>query len=478
MTRITRSIVACAMLTCGLVASCSKPEPPPKAAPPIVVAPPVNEQMKRLAEEVYVYAYPLVLTDVTRQVATAKVPMNTFAHKRAPSDVSATDVVNPDADMLVSTAWLDLSKEPIVLSVPDMRGRYYVLSMQDAWTNVFASPGKRVTGTDKADFAIVGPRWKGTLPGGVEEIKSPTDIVSVIGRMQVNGKGDYAAANKLQDQYKLTPLSRWSKASASRTQATAAAAAPATRVDLKTPPTEQVAKMDAGTFFTRFAEILPGNPPTKDDAPMVEKMKKLGVVAGQPFDPSKLDAPTLEGINEAPKGTQDAMIAAAKGTGGAEIRNGWTFHLDLGRYGINYGKRAFVAWLGLPSNAPEDEIQMRTRLDAGGKPLDGASKYVVHFDNGKTPPSDAFWSITLYNDKKLLAANPIERHAIGDRDKLTTNPDGSLDIYVQNTNPGAGKESNWLPAPKGSFNLLLRVYSPKPDVIGGRWTPPPVRPVT
>ena len=146
--------------------------------------------------------------------------------------------------------------------------------------------------------------------------------------------------------------------------------------------------MDARTFFTRFAELLAGNPPTKDDAPMVEKMKKFGIVAGQPFDLSKLDAPALEGINGAPKATQDAIVAAAKGTGGAEIRNGWTFHLDLGRYGTNYGKRAFVAWLGLDSDAPEDEIQMSTRLDGGGKPLDGANKYVLHFDTGKTPPSE------------------------------------------------------------------------------------------
>jgi len=474
-----RSLATCAILTGALLAACSpEPPPPPKvAAPPIVVAPPVNEQMKRLAQEVYVYAYPLVLMDVTKQIATAKTPVNTFAHRRTLPDASTTDPASPDTDTLQSTAWLDLSKEPIVLSVPDTHGRYYLMSMQDAWTNVFASPGKRVTGSDKADFAIVGPRWKGTLPGGVEEIKSPTDIAWVIGRTQVNGKGDVAAVNKIQDQYKLTPLSRWAKTPASRTPA-AAAGAPSARVDVKTPPAEQVAKMDAQTFFARFAELLSGNPPTKDDASMVEKMKKLGIVPGQPFDSSKLDAPALEGIKEAPKATQDAMVAAAKGTGGAEIRSGWTFHLDLGRYGINYGKRAFVAWLGLGSDAPEDEIQMSTRLDAGGKPLDGTNKYVLHFDNGKTPPTDAFWSITLYNDKKLLAANPIERYSIGAREKPAANPDGSLDIYIQNANPGAGKESNWLPAPKGSFNLVLRAYWPKPDLLAGRWAPPPVRPAT
>jgi len=478
MTAKHRSIVALMMATVWL-ASCDNapPPPPPKPPPPIVVTPPVNEQMKRLAEEVYVYAYPLVLMDVMKQVATAKTPINSFAHKRAIPEPTSADAANPNADMLMSNAWLDLSKEPIVLSVPDTHGRYYLFSAEDGWTNVFSSLGKRVTGTDKADFAIVGPQWKGTLPPGVEEVKAPTEMVLLTGRTQVSGKADYAAVNKLQDQYKLAPLSRFTKAAA-RAPAASSAAASSARVDVKTPPAEQVAKMDARTFFTRFAALLPANPPTKDDAPMVEKMKKLGIVPGQPFDPGKLDAPALQGIDEAPKGTQDAMTAAAKGTGGAEIRNGWTFHLDLGRYGINYGKRAFVAWMGLEAEAPEDEIAMSTRLDGSGKPLDGAGQYVVHFDSGKAPPADGLWSITAYNDKQSFAPNALDRHALGDRDKLKANADGSIDIYVQSANPGGEKESNWLPAPKGPFNLALRIYAPKQDVAAGRWAPPPVKRVS
>jgi hypothetical protein len=459
-----------------LLASCDNapPPPPPKPPPPIVVTPPVDQQMKRLAEEVYVYAYPLVLMDVMKQVATAKTPINTFAHKRSLPEPTTTDTVNPNADGLLSTAWIDLAKEPIVFSVPDTKGRYYLFSAQDGWTNVFSSLGKRVTGTDKADFAIVGPNWKGTLPPGVEEVKAPTDMVLLTGHTQVNGKADYAAVNKLQDQYKLTPLSRFAKGATRHTTGSAAPASNA-RVDVKTPPAEQVAKMDARTFFTRFATLLPANPPAKEDAAMVEKMKKLGIVSGQPFDPGKLDAAALKGIDEAPKGTQDAMTAAAKGTGGAEIRNGWTFHLDLGRYGINYGKRAFAAWMGLEADAPEDEIVMTTRLDGAGKPLDGAGQYVAHFDKGKTPPADGLWSITAYNDKQLFAPNPLDRHALGDHDKLQANADGSIDIYVQNANPGGDKESNWLPTPKGPFNLVLRIYAPKQDVAAGRWTPPPVK---
>src|SRR4051794_33958876 len=201
-----RSFAVALMIASALLASCDNAPPPkaaaPKAAPPIVVEPPVNEQMKRLAEEVYVYAYPLVLMDVMKQIATAKAPMNTLVHRRTLPDAGTSDTINPNADMLLSTGWLDLSKEPVILSVPDTHGRYYLFSAQDGWTNVFASLGKRVTGTDKADFAIVGPRWKGTLPPGVEEVKSPTEMVLLTGRTQVSGKADYAAVNKLQDQYR------------------------------------------------------------------------------------------------------------------------------------------------------------------------------------------------------------------------------------------------------------------------------------
>src|SRR2546427_1422367 len=197
-----------------LLAACGKsaPPPPPPAPPPAKVeapAPTVNDDLKRLATEVFVFAYPLVLMDVTKQVSTARVPINTFAHRRSLPDPSSTDVASPNADVLFSTAWLDLAKEPLVLSVPDTRGRYYVIPMIDAWTNVFSSPGKRTAGTDKGDFAIVGPRWKGTLPDGVSEIKAPTEMVWLVGRMEIAGKPDIAAAAKLQDQFKLTPLSQW-----------------------------------------------------------------------------------------------------------------------------------------------------------------------------------------------------------------------------------------------------------------------------
>ncbi len=465
MVYLHRSLALAALATAFLVVACSKSEPPPPPKTQAVAAPSVNEEMKRLATEVYVYAYPLVLMDVTKQVQTAKVPINTFQHRRFSPE--ATEVVNPNPDVVYSEAWLDLT-EPMVLSLPDTHGRYYVMAMLDAWTDVFQSPGKRTTGTKKGEFAIVGPKWKGELPKDVDEIKSPTTMVWLLGRTETS-RADDAAVAKLVEQYKLTPLSQWHKPGAKPAHVAGRAGA-----DTKTAPTEQVAKMDAQTFFTRFAELLPGNPPAKEDAAVVEKIQKLGIVAGQPFTLSKLDAASAKGVEDGAKAALDAIVLAAKGSLG-ELRNGWTIHWDLGRYGTNYGLRAVIAFVGLGTNAPEDAISPTTHLDAGGRPLNGANKYVLHFDKGKAPPTEAFWSLAMYNDKQAFVANPIDRHAIGDRDKLKFNADGSLDLYLQNEDPGTDKESNWLPAPKENFSVILRVYWPKQELLDRSWTPPAIK---
>jgi hypothetical protein len=465
--------LAFAGVIAAIVAACGKSEPPPKPVtpPPQKVEAPaasaVNADTKRLAGEVYVYAYPLVLMDVMQQVQTAKTPINTFHHTRAFPEASSTETANPNPDMLYSTAWLDLTKEPMVLSLPETKGRYYVFPMLDGWTNVFSSVGKRTTGTGKENFAIIGPAFKGSLPGDVSEIKSPTDMVLLIGRTQTNGKGDYAAVAKLQDQYKLVPLSQWTKKGGGGARAGASAGA-----DLKTPPVDQVAQMDARAFFTRFAKLLPENPPAKADAPMVDKIKKLGIVAGQPFAVG--DPAIAAAVEEGVKTANGAIVTATKGSLG-DLKNGWTIHWDLGRYGANYGLRAVIAFLGLGTQAPEDAIFASTRLDGGGKVLSGTNKYVLHFDKGRTPPVDGFWSLAMYDEQRHFVANPLDRHAIGDRDKPKLNADGSLDLYLQNENPGKDKESNWLPAPKGNFNVILRMYWPKQELIDTRYAPPAIR---
>jgi len=471
------ALLCSAFLGIAMLASCGKteaPPPPPPAPvvePPKAAAPAFDAQMKQLVAEVYVYAYPLVLTDVTREIDTAGSAPDTFRHRRTLPDAATKDSASPNADFLYSQAWIDLSKGPVLLSVPDTKGRYYLIAMLDAWSNVAASLGKRTTGTGKEEFAIVGPNWKGKLPSGVSEVQSPTNLAWLFGRMQTTGGADRDAAARLQGELKLARLGGSAKASAKT-------AAPAATVDTKAAPRDVVASMNAETFFSRFALLLAGNPPAKDDAPMAEKIRKLGIEAGHPFDAAKLDAIATRSYEEGMKSAQEAIATASQRSTGGDIRNGWRFDAALGRWGTDYGKRAVAAYMGLGLNAPEDAIFMATYLDAGGHRLEGTNRYVLHFDAGKTPPTDGFWSLSLYDDQQHFVANPQSRYNLGSTSRLTPNADGSLDIYLQPSDPGADKAANWLATPKGNFNLILRIYWPKQEVIDGKWVAPGVRHVT
>ncbi len=429
----------------------------------------------KLAAEGYVYGYPLVLMDVSRQVmtdvpnpTTTAAPINQFNNSKEFPDATFTSVVSPNADTLYSFAWLDLSKEPLVLSLPDTGDRYYLMQMLDGWTNVFASPGTRTTGNKKGDYAIVGPNFSGRLPDGVKEIKSPTSLVWIIGRTQTNGKSDYAAVCALKAQYKLTPLSAWGK-----DYNPPAEVQVDPRVNAKTPPVEQVAKMDAAEFFGRLAELLRDNPPAEADKDMVANLAKIRIVPGKPFDPAKLEPAVAKGLERGSVAGRDSIFAEAKKAQG-KVVNGWDMMMDIGRYGTNYQFRAVVALVGLGANLPDDAIYPHAKEDSDGKPLSGANQYTIHFPKGQLPPVGAFWSITMYNSKQFFVDNPIDRYAIGDRDKLKINEDGSLTLYVQNQSPGKDRESNWLPAPKDSFNLFMRLYWPNKEIIDGTWRPPAV----
>ena len=433
------------------------------------------DQAAEIAVEAYVFGYPLVLMDITRQVMTAvpkagalKAPVNQFIHVREFPDPTFTDVVSPNADTLYSTAWLDLTKEPIILSVPDVGKRYYLMEMLDSWTNVFAAPGTRTTGNGRGDFAIVGPQWKGTLPAGVKEIKSPTNMVWLLGRTQTNSKEDYAAVRAIQDQYKLTPLSAWGEDYKPPDNAPVAAG-----IDVKTPPVEQVAKMDAATFFARLNTLMKDNPPANADASAVNSFAAIGVAPGTPFDLKSLGPAVTKSVEGSLKTAQAKIVAEAGKPHGKKV-NGWDVMTNLGSYGTNYLFRSVVALVGLGANLPEDAIYPRATEDTDGQPLTGANRYVVHFPKGQLPPVNAFWSLTMYNSKQFFIQNPINRYSIGDRDKLMFNDDGSLTINIQHESPGKEKESNWLPAPKDSFNVFMRLYWPKKEIVDGAWKMPGV----
>jgi hypothetical protein len=441
------------------------------ASPPQNTGPSLQE----IAEEAYVFGFPLVLTDITTRVMTGPgrpARVNQFEHKRQFPDASFTDVVSPNCDTFYSTAVLDLGPEPIILSVPDTKGRYYLMPMLDAWTNVFASPGKRTTGTGKGDFAIVGPDWQGALPSGVQEIHSPTRLAWNIGRTQVNSKADAAAVVALQRQYRLTPLSRWGK------PAGPPAAVPIEPVNSTVPPVEQVDLMDAATFFGRLASLMKANPPAPEDSAALTRFTALGFLPGEDFDLAARDTAIQGAMNRAVPAAI-AKIQGAAGSIGDRTVNGWLIGAGLGKYGTQYLKRAYIARVGLGANLDDDAMYPHTWNDIDGTPLNGGrSKYVLHFTHEQLPPVNAFWSLTLYNDKHFLAENPLRRYAIGDRDALAYNADSSLDIYIQHDDPGADKRANWLPAPSGDFNLIMRLYWPKTAATDGTWEPPQVRKAT
>jgi hypothetical protein len=434
------------------------------------------EEAQKIGVEAVVYGLPLVVMELTKVTSTnvpgpqpnAHAPINQFGNALKYPAASDHTVVRMNIDTLYSWAWLDLSKEPMVLSLPNTDGRYYMMPMLDAWTNVFASPGTRTTGNKAGDFAITGPGWKGSLPNGVKEIKSPTNMVWIIGRTQTNGPKDYAAVNALQRQYKLTPLSAFGKPYTQPPGVIDPA------VDMKVGPADQLAKMNSTTFFKTLARLMVSNPPSAADAPVLAQLEKVGVVHGHDFVPSKLDPEVAKALDESVKLALEKLQAASK-TWGKPV-NGWNVPpTNVGDFGTDYNFRAVVAFIGLGANLPADAIYPFAFVDGDGKPLSGANRYVVHFDKGQTPPANAFWSLTMYDAQNFPVENPINRYTISSWMPIKYNADGSLDVCVQKDSPGTEKEANWLPAPAGDFSITMRVYHPKPAMLEGTWSPPPVK---
>jgi hypothetical protein len=434
-----------------------------------------QEAAHAIGVDAYLYFYPLVTMDITRKQSVniepgkeiGKGPMNMFVSVPAYPPADLKVVVRINFDTLYSIAWLDLTKEPQVVSAPDTHGRFYLLPMLDMWSDVFASPGWRTTGTAAGNFLVTPPGWTGTVPEGFTRLAAPTPYIWVIGRTKTDGEADYPAVHAIQAGYKVTPLSRWGKAQEPVTVAIDPT------VDMKTPPKVQVDTMPAAAYFAYAAELLKLHPPHGTDQPIVARMKRIGIEPGKGFDLEMLDPAVKKALESAPEEAQRLMTW--KVTTLARIANGWSMNTDtMGVYGNYYLKRAMVAQLGLGANLPEDAIYPMNLFDDSGKPLDGASRYTLHFAKGATPPVNAFWSITLYDSDGFQVANVLNRFAVSSYMPFKTNTDGSLDLYFQNESPGKGKEANWLPAPKGAFNLCMRLYSPKSEALTGKWNPPPV----
>lgn len=429
----------------------------------------LSDDLRTLSREAYVYFYPLVTMDVTRRQslnAPADKPIsgapNRFTHIRAFPDAEFRAVVRPNFDTLYSSAWLDLTAGPVKLTAPDTDDRFYMLPCLDMWTDVFATPGKRTTGTGAGEWVIVGPGYTGELPDGIPVIAAPTPHVWIIGRTQTNGPADYAAVHEVQNGLRLEPLGPEPEHVVDPDY------------DVDTEPLKTVNGMAALDYFAYAAELLAANPPHPTDFSQLARISRLGIAPGKAFDPSGFDADEKAQIDAGAADARAEMLANVATLGAPT--NGWVVMTsNIGVYGQSYLKRAIVTMVGLGANPPEDAVYPLLLADADGEAASGDCDYVIHFDADRLPPVDAFWSFTMYDAEGFQVANELDRYAIGDRDALTYNADGSLDIYVQHVNPGPERASNWLPAPRGPLGLTMRLYAPRPEVLDGRWTPPPVR---
>lgn len=433
------------------------------------------QEAREIGVEAYLYLYPLVLMDVTRRQMTNVEPgtvpgfgpMNTFGHIRAlPTEFRATP--RPNFDTLYSLAWLDLTREPVVVSAPDTAGRYYLLPMLDMWSDVFAVPGKRTSGTQAGHFGVVPPGWQGPLPTGVQKIQAPTPHVWIQGRTQTNGPADYASVHRIQDSYTITPLSQWGK------EPQPVALTPDPTVEMRTEPMRQVDGMPAAAYFAYAAELLKRHPPHLTDWSILARLRRIGIEVGRSFDAAQLPPAVQQALAGVPAVALEKI--QAKGPTFGRAVNGWQMYTEtVGVYGNHHLKRAWCAWMGLGFNQPEDAIYPRCLADVDGAPISGENTYLLHFAPDELPPVEAFWSVTTYDGEGYIVANPLNRFAIGDRDALRYSADGSLDLYLQHDSPGPERESNWLPTPRGPLEVWMRLYAPKPEALDGTWNPPPIR---
>jgi len=436
-----------------------------------------------IAVEAYIYAYPLVTVELTRRRLTnvvapegTKAPMGQLARLRTYPDASYRDVTAPNADTLYTYAYFDVSKQPWVISIPDLKGRYAVFSLFDGWTTVFGDPGKRTTGTGAQTIAITGPGWSGTLPPGVKEYKSATAIALFNGKIYCTGTPeDYKQVHEVQDEITAVPLSFYGK------PYTPQSGKVDPSIDMKTLVRDQVNGMEGGAYFKLFAELLKTNPPYAEDAPMVAKLSKLGIIPGKDFDIAKSDPAVAQALAKAARtalpqiaGWEKEGIAA----GDWRFENGWVITTRTGPYGTDYIQRALIAMIGLYANLAQDSLYPVSNGPGAGLQYSGANNYVMHFNQGEMPPVNGFWSITMYDALYFFVDNPLNRYNVSSRSQFKTNADGSVNPYIQHKSPGKDMESNWLPAPADRFILILRMCWPKdspPSILDGTWKIPPVK---
>ena len=426
-----------------------------------------------LGAEAYLYGYPLVMMETTR-IQSAKYigPENQLRMVRQFPNAQFKEVVRPNVDTLYTTAFISMKEGPWAFEMPANNKRYELMPFMDAWTNVFASPGTRTSGNQGVTYLLAGPEWNGQVPKGMTLLKSPTDMVWLIGRTQTNGTADFATVHELQNRLRLT---KWPQPPDSLSASTDSKrdAQPSWQVSTEPSltPVAQMKALNTTEFFNRLMKLMVSNPPSPEDAPLLARLAQLEIKPGQAVHLSTSNALSFS------LGRWIANQRVIKALNTKAQDGSWSYPpLNLGRYGTDYNTRAAVAMVGLGANLPEDALYPNTALDHQGQALNGKHRYRLHFAANALPPVKAFWSITAYGADEFLIDNPMQRFAIGDRDPLVFNADGSLDLWVQATPPSQKEAaSNWLPVQMGApFLLNARLYWPEDKALNGQWKMPVV----
>jgi hypothetical protein len=436
-------------------------------------------ETKAIAEEGFIYGLPIVMNYgvmyeyvIDKNSSQYKAPFNKLYNMRRVATPEDTAIVTPNSDTPYSIGFMDLRAEPVVISVPAIdKSRYYSVQLCDGNTFNYGYIGTRATGPEAGDYMVAGPDWKGETPPGIKKVfPSSTQFSIVIFRTQLFNPGDMPNVIKIQKDYKTQPLSAFLKQPAP-------SAAPAINFP-------KINKELAKTgFFDYLAFQLQFAPAGPEEKAIREKLARLGVEAGKPFDFKALSSEQKAAVVEGMKAAE-TKVTEAVSNAGKDI-NGWRItdpDGDRAFFNGDWVKRSVAAQAGIYGNDSAEATYPITRVDVDGEPLDGSKhSYTLTFPAGQTPPVNAFWSVTMYDGKsQLLIKNPINRYLINSPmlPNMKKNADGSLTLYIQKDSPGKDKESNWLPAPNDLIYLVMRLYWPKteaPSILPpgeGTWKPP------
>lgn len=477
--RVSNKSLLVLIIACSLIAgsSCRKPEkeavPPPTAAP--ATAAPADaaaqltpEKARSIAEDAYLYAFPMIENYKTmyayyidKNSPEYKAPINQIYNTARVYTPEDKTIVTPNSDTPYSFALLDLRAEPIVLTVPEIeKDRYYSIQLVDLYTYNFAYIGSRATGNGAGDYMIAGPGWNGEKPAGITEvIQSETEFVMPVYRTQLFDPADLENVKKLQAEYKIEPLSKFEGT-------TPPPAAPEVNF-----PTYDAEKSHGLDFINYLNFLLQFCPTVESEKGLMEQFARIGIGPGRTFDPSQYPPDIVKAIEQGIADGKAAIDKEASISTSSEDAFGTRAFL-----GDNYLLRAVAAKMGIYGNSKQEAVYVIYQKDADGDHLDaGNHNYTLTFPKGELPPANAFWSVTMYDGKtQLLVANPINRYLINSPmlPNLKYDDDGSLTIYIQKESPGADKESNWLPAPDGPLYAVLRIYWPKEQVLDHSWKAP------